>query len=358
MLSRLRSLWRALTHRSAFERDMDDELQFHLDSRVEALVKTGLPRHHAMRQARLEFGNPEAHQDRCRESRGLRLVDDLIIDLRFALRTMRRDAGLSATVILTVALGIGATSAIGSVVYGVLMRPLPFPEPERLMMVGASSPKESFMPVAGPDFVEWREGCHVCDAMAAYAGTWLSNLTGGSEPDRVRIGRVSGDFFRTMGVQPMLGRTFLPEETGRSIFGIGTGTPLTAVILGHGLWQRRFGGDPAIVGRAVSVEGDPCTVVGVMPAGFSFPANSEAWVPAGSVQSATTPICRWWPGCAQDSRSRTRTAIWRSSFAGSTRGRRTTSARLTSRSARFASTSWATSERRCSSSWAPWGSSC
>ncbi|HEX2454127.1 MAG TPA: ABC transporter permease [Vicinamibacterales bacterium] len=280
MLRKLRSLVRAALHRSSFERDMDDELRFHLDSRVEALVKTGLPRHDAMRQARLEFGNPEAYQDRCRESRGLRLIDDLIIDLRFALRTMRRDAALSATVIMTLALGIGATSAIVSVVYGVLMRPLPFPEPERLMMVGARSAKESFMPVFGPDFIEWREGCHVCDSMAASAGTWLSNLTGGAEPDRVLIGRVSQDFFRTMGVQPMLGRTFLPEETGRSIFGIGHDTPVTAVILGHGLWQRRFGSDPSVVGKSVSVEGDPCTIVGVMPAGFSFPKNAEAWIPA------------------------------------------------------------------------------
>jgi putative ABC transport system permease protein len=280
MPRQLRSLWRVLRRRSVFERDMDDELRFHLESRADDLVRSGLPRAEALRRARLEFGNPEAWQDRCRESRRLHLADDLRLDLRFAWRTIRRDAFLSATIVATLALGIGATTAIFSVVDAVVLRPLPFPHPDRLVAVGALD-KGRVMTVFGPDFVEWRAECRACEEMAAYSYTGPSYLTGGAEPDRVRIGHVSESFFRTLDVQPMLGRTFLPDDTGRPDVGIGPqNTPVTAVILSYRLWQRRFDRDPSIVGRAVRVEGDVSTVVGVMPDGFTFPSDAEAWVPA------------------------------------------------------------------------------
>jgi putative ABC transport system permease protein len=282
MLTQLRSWWRALRHRSEFEREMDDELRFHLDSRADDLARSGLSRAEAVRRARLEFGNPEAWQDRCRESRRLHLADDLRLDLRFALRSIRRDAVLSATVIVTLALGIGATSAIFSVVNGVLLRPLRFPEPDRLMLVGGADPRKGgIYTLFGPDFTEARAGCRLCEDMAAYSGTYPGSLAGGTEPERVSLGHVTGSLFSTLRVQPLLGRTFLPEDTGRPLFGASTeSTPVSAVILGYEIWRSRFGGDPAAVGRTVRVEGDPCTIVGVMPQGFDFPDKAQAWVPA------------------------------------------------------------------------------
>jgi hypothetical protein len=141
--------------------------------------------------------------------------------------------GFSAVVALVLALGIGATSAIFSVVNAVLLRPLPYPEPDRLMMVSPDSERGgrggSVNTATGPDYVEWRDQCRSCAQMAAYSGTGPSNLTGGAEPDRAQVAQVTGNLFATLGAQPMLVRTFLPEETGRSLFG-GDGGNETAVI--------------------------------------------------------------------------------------------------------------------------------
>lgn len=203
-------------------------------------------------------------------------------DLRYGIRTLLKRPGFSAVVILVLALGIGATTAIFSVVNGVLLRPLPFAAPDRLMMVFPTSERSSngITTVTGPDYVEWRNQSHACAQMAAHTGAQPGNLSGGAEPDRVRVARVTGSLFATLGAQPMLGRTFLPEETGRLLFNSDSGaTSNTAVILSYELWQRRFGADPEVIGKTVKVEGDACAVIGVMPAGFTFPDEAEAWLP-------------------------------------------------------------------------------
>ena len=213
-----------------------------------------------------------------------RMEDEMFQDLRYGIRMLFKRPGFSAVVILVLALGIGATSAIFSVVNGVLLRPLPYPEPDRLVTVFSApepgSRTVSINTVTGPDYVEWRSQCQSCAQMAAHTGAQPGNLTGGAEPDRVRVARVTGSLFATMGVQPMLGRIFLPEETGRLLFSSDSGPAAgTAVILSHGLWQRRFGADPAVIGQTVKVEGDACAVIGVMPDGFNFPDEADAWLP-------------------------------------------------------------------------------
>jgi putative ABC transport system permease protein len=278
MLRKFRSFARAAWGRSAFERDLDDEIRAHLESRTDDLVRKGLAPDEAARQARREFGNPTLYRDRCRDARRLTLWDDLRIDLRFALRNMRKDAFLSTAIVATLALGIGATAAMFSAVNAALLRPLPFPEPSQLVMVfgGTGGP----LAVFGPDYTEWRGHCGVCADMAAIA-QWQSTVAGGAQPERVLIGRVTASFFTTVGVQPMLGRGFLAGEMGRGLLGnIEQPVENAAVILGASLWRRQFGGDPAIVGKTIRIEGDPSTVVGVMPDGFSFPDRAEAWVPA------------------------------------------------------------------------------
>jgi putative ABC transport system permease protein len=213
-----------------------------------------------------------------------RLEDEMFQDLSYGVRMLHKRPGFSAVVILVLALGIGATTAIFSVVNGVLLRPLPYPDPDRLMTVFLASERgsrtEGINTVTGPDYVEWRNQCHSCVEVAAHTGAQPGNLTGGSEPDRVRVGRVTGSLFATLGVQPMLGRAFLPEETGRLLFNSDSAaTGNTAVIVSYGLWQRRFGADPAIIDKTVKVEGDACAVIGVMPDGFNYPDEADVWLP-------------------------------------------------------------------------------
>ena len=278
-LSFLRAAWR----RSAFEHDMDDEMRFHLASRTDELVRRGHTPDEAARLARLDFGNVSAYRDRCRDARRLTLWDDLRIDLRFAFRNMRKDAFLSAAIVATLAVGIGATAAMFSAVNAALLQSLPFPDSSRLVMVFSGT--EGPQPVPGPDYTEWRASCRACADIAAL-GQWQSTVAGGTQPERVLIGRVTPSFFTTIGVPPMLGRGFLPDEMGRGLFG-NVEKPMEngAVILGASLWRRQFGADPAILGRTIRIEGDPSTVVGVMPDGFSFPDRAEAWVPAAIVNN-------------------------------------------------------------------------
>ncbi|HZN10053.1 MAG TPA: ABC transporter permease, partial [Blastocatellia bacterium] len=263
---------------------MEEEMRFHLDMQAEHNLRAGMAPGEARSAAQRRFGNQTWLKEVSREMWSLRFFETLLQDLRFGARMLSNRPGFSAAVILVLALGIGATSAIFSVVNAVLLRPLPYSEPDRLMMVTPASERDGrggrIQTVTGPDFVEWRNQCRSCAQMAAHAGAQPGNLTGGAEPDRVRVAQVTENLFATLGVQPLLGRTFLPEETGRSIFGSDGKAPgATAVILSHGLWRRRFGADPAVIGKTVKVEGDACAVIGVMPDGFKFPDEAEAWVP-------------------------------------------------------------------------------
>ncbi|HEX5760842.1 MAG TPA: ABC transporter permease, partial [Thermoanaerobaculia bacterium] len=194
-------------------------------------------------------------------------------DIRFALRSLRRSPGHTAAALLALALGIGANAAIFSVVYGVLLEPLPYPSPERLVMLIDSNPTRGFdrFSSSPPNFVDWRDQSRSFSGMAALTRANPSLTGGGVEPERLEGAQVSAGFFETLGVPPALGR------------GIGAaddrpGAPKVAV-LSHGLWRRRFGADPAIVGRAVELDGSPHTVVGIAAEGFQFPSRVEVWQP-------------------------------------------------------------------------------
>jgi putative ABC transport system permease protein len=230
-------------------------------------------------------------------------IDDLRLDARFALRSLRRHGGLTLTIVLTLALGVGATSAMFSILNPVLLRPLPYPDPDRLIMALSVTREGQPFATFAPDYEEWRAQCAVCSNVAAYAGTWPGNLSFAAEPQRVRIAHVTASLFNTMGVQPALGRTFLPEETGRSFLN-GSDAPNRAIILSHDLWAQRFGSDRSIVGQRVMVDGDPCTVVGVMPSGFAFPDAADAWLPAPMTDRRNNAflrvVARLKPGVSQE----------------------------------------------------------
>src|SRR5206468_6961299 len=180
--------------------------------------------------------------------------------------------GFTAVAVLTLALGIGANTAIFSVVNGVLIRPLPFPASERLVMIHTIRQHEGrtdrFESVVDPEFKEWTEQNHVFDHMAAY-GSGQATLLSGSEPQRIGSAEVTMDFFSLLGVKPLFGRTFVPEEHQR-------GGP-RAVMLSEGLWRDRFGANPSVIGRGITLDGRNVTVVGVLPGGFHFPADCEVW---------------------------------------------------------------------------------
>jgi putative ABC transport system permease protein len=271
--ARLRSFLASLTNRSRLEGDIDEELRFHLEARTEDLARAGMPRAEAERQARLEFGGVEAYKEDCREARGLRGLDEVRQDLRFALRGLRRNPGFAAVAVLTLALGIGVNTAMLTVAESVLRRPLPYRDRGRLVMVHTVGSFGPFSwrdgPFADPDYLELRRLGAFSD-LASFA-TFESSLTGAGEPVRALRGEVTPSLFPLLGVEPALGRVFRPgEEQGASG---------ALAVLSDGLWRGRFRADPGVVGRVENVDGVPTTIVGVMPPAFDFPPRTELWTP-------------------------------------------------------------------------------
>ena len=196
-------------------------------------------------------------------------MENLFADVRYAVRLLIRKPGFAAVAILTLALGIGATTAIFTVVHAVLLRPLPFPEADRLVEVRIVGRNAAVFPLPDTDFLAWRSQNDTAEAVAVY-DTSSATLTGDGPPERVISSAVTDRFFDVLGVQPLMGRAF-HEGDDRP------GAPKTTV-LSHGLWMRRFHGDPAIVGRSITLSGVPHVVIGVMPPGFDLlPAKNELW---------------------------------------------------------------------------------
>jgi len=194
-------------------------------------------------------------------------------DLRYALRSLTRNLGFTLAAIATLALGIGANTAVYSLVRGVLFRALPFAAPERLVALNETYPARGYtaMVASPPNYMDWKARSRSFSSMAAYTTGDIA-LSAGGEPERLRATMVTADFFETLGVAPVAGRTFAPDEfvSGRD----------RVAILSHGVWQRRFGGDPTVVGRTIRLDGDEYRVAGVMPAAFRFPEDGpDAWVP-------------------------------------------------------------------------------
>jgi putative ABC transport system permease protein len=201
----------------------------------------------------------------------------MMSDLRYAIRTLIKRPGFTAIALLTIALGIGANTAIFSVVNAVLWRPLSYPHPERLMMVWIYNPRQGFEKDVAPypTFTDWRNQSRSFEHLTAYFGASVS-LTGAGDPAQLRGARVTPSFFPTLSVQPALGRWFTEQDANAGHERV--------VILEHGLWQRRFGGDPTIVGRMIQLSGQPYEVVGVMPAGFQYPDDATLWLPLAPVE--------------------------------------------------------------------------
>ncbi len=271
------------------EADIDDEMRFHFESRVEELVDRGLTLNAARAQALEEYGDVPAIRKQLREidrrTHGRReaseRLDAVVRDVRFAARTLRRSPAFTGIAVVCVALGVCVTTTIFSAVHGILIRPLPYERANQLISVYAQNPAREIhgSNVSYPDYVSWRDGNRSFSGLALW--TWSSHAFSGDggEAERVEGASVTANLLSILGVRPLLGRPFLAEEdeNGRD----------NVVLLGYGLWQRRFGGDPSVVGRTITVDGRPHTIVGVMPQRFNFPERGEAWVPFGVPERAT-----------------------------------------------------------------------
>ncbi|MBY0506506.1 MAG: ABC transporter permease [Bryobacteraceae bacterium] len=263
------------------ERDgeLAEELETHLALLTEENLRRGLSPEAARRAAHLKLGGAAQIHESYRDQLRLPQLDTLLQDLRFGCRTLVKSPGFTAVAALTLALGIGANTVIFSVAQLLFLAPLPYPEPQRLVNIWTSyiAQPGSKNIISAPNFLDWQAQSTVFQSMAFFdsAGKGYS-LAGAKDPERVQGLRVSASLFPTLGVRPLLGRTFtLEEETlGKH----------RVVVLSHGLWQRRYGGDRQLVGRSIRVDGESFAVIGVMPSGFNFAgfsSQSELWVPVG-----------------------------------------------------------------------------
>jgi putative ABC transport system permease protein len=265
LFARVRGVWRA----DQINKEIDDELQFHIDMCTEENVRRGMTPEEARRDAQQRFGHRTQIKERGYEVRGGRWLETLGQDLRYGVRTLRKNPSFSLVAIMALALGIGANIAIFSVVNAVLLRPLPFAGAERIVLIQESTP-QSPAQVTPANFLDWREQNKVFEQMSAIS-TRRANLTDPSgEPQRVSLAVTSTNFFEVLGVRPLLGRTFLPEEEKAG--------HASVVIVSHGLWQRRFGSDPNLVGKQIAIDGMSYTVIGVTPSGVQYPRDTELWV--------------------------------------------------------------------------------
>lgn len=275
LYSRLLSFVRAIIWRSRMERGMDAELAFHIEAYAEDLVRDGLPRQEAMRRARLEFGGVERAKEECRDARGVTFLESLTQDVRYGFRMLYKNPGFTTVAVFTLALGIGANTAIFSVVYAVLLKPLPYIKSEQLFNVFEVQAREGIKGTGWSyaNFEEARKQNNVFSEMAGAQKHQLT-LTARGQPSTVNTSVVTPELFSVFGEKPMAGRTFRAED-GK------TGAP-PVVILSENLWRGSFGADPEIIGSSINLDKRAFTVIGIMPAAFRFPSLSEGdqvWIP-------------------------------------------------------------------------------
>jgi predicted permease len=263
----------SLMRRRRFEREMEEEMHFHLEMQIEQNKESGMATEEARRAAQRQFGNQTWLKEVSREMWSMRSFETLVQDLRFGVRIFIKNPGFTLIAVFTLALGIGANTAIFSVVYAVLLRPLPYQSPEQLVVIWARLPQavSGNVGASAGEFADYRDQNKVFSSVAAFTSESF-NLTGAGEPERIIGTLTSASLFTLLNVQPALGRAFLDEEDkpGRD----------RVVILSNGLWQRRFAGNSAVLGQAIMLNGQSHTIVGVMPPDFQFSGGAtDLWKP-------------------------------------------------------------------------------
>src|SRR5438105_2494563 len=266
LLAYIRSLASRFFHRVQTENEMEEELRSHIERRADDLERLGLDRREAKRQARIEFGSTERFKEECREAIAGNFIDTLLQDVRFSFRMLRKSPGFTAVAVLTIAIGIGATTAIFSVVDAALLRPLPYAQPEQLVSIEDDLPGSGAKDV-GMSEPEGQDLQH--SGIFEYVSpAWYddNNLIGSSKPTRVSLLIVAPDYFAVLGVKPQLGRAFDPENHNPGF--------TEEVVISDDLWRRDFGSDPHILEKSVRMDTDLYRIIGVMPPGFQAPART------------------------------------------------------------------------------------
>jgi putative ABC transport system permease protein len=272
MLSDLLFRLRSLSRPKAVELELDDELRFHFEKLRDKHIRAGVPPDEALRRARMEFGGLDQVKEECREARGVHFFESLLQDVRYSARTLRKAPGFTCIALLTLALGIGANTAIFSIVDGVLLRGLPYANPERLVTLKETTPKVGSVSVSYPDFVDWHEQSHSFSEMAAVCGVEF-NLAGIDQPENLSGEAVSPNYLSMLGVRPFLGHDFDASE--------GKVGAAPVVLLSYQLWQSHFGGESGAIGRSVMLDGRGFTVIGVLPPGFRSVDKADVIEPIG-----------------------------------------------------------------------------
>ena len=286
MLKRWLSLFRVLTRRRDFEDGMSEELRFHVEQYVDELVRSGLSPEQAARLARTEFGSLDTVKEDCREQHGLHLFDEFRRELTYAARLLRKTPGFTATALLTIAVCLGANLMVFAVIDSVLLRPLPFPAPDRLVTIFNTYPKAGVERDGSSltNYYERRGHISAFTSLSIYSyGTEIIGETGSTEREQTM--RVSPEFFATLGLGPVIGRTFTEEET--------TSQTDHVAILSDTFWRQRFNADPHVMGRQIRVNSVPRTVIGVLPPAFRFlSSDAQVFLPLASRLQDRTPAQR------------------------------------------------------------------
>src|SRR5262249_13135039 len=273
-LREVRSRWRKFIHRRQLDRDLEDEIQFHLEMRARWNREAGLPPEAALSAARRQFGNQLKWKEAIREMWSLGLVESVIKDVRYAVRSLIKTPVFTIVALLALTLGIGCTTAIFSLVNAVILRSLPFQNPERLVLLWGNVQRQKVERRGNsyPDYLDWKSQSVPFEGMAAYSDASFT-LTGIEEPERISGEWVSAGYFELLGVAPLAGRTILADEDR-------VGDAAMVALISDGLWKRRFGSSPSILGEQLHLNDRLFTVIGIMPSWFRGLSDAaDAWVP-------------------------------------------------------------------------------
>jgi predicted permease len=254
------------------EKDFSAELENHLQMHIEDNLRSGMNPEEARRQALIKLGGVEQTKAMYRDRRDLPVLEGLLQDLRYGLRMLRKNPGFTCVAILTLALGIGANTAVFSVVYAVLLQPLPYKDPSRLVVLNETTPKVGDVSVSYPNFLDWRAGSRTFSQMAALHGVGF-NLSGITQPENISGSAVSPNYLSMMGIRPFLGRDFDASEEK-------AGTA-PVVLLSYSLWQSHLGGEPNVVGRTITLDGRGFTIVGILPPSYRSLDKTDVLLPTG-----------------------------------------------------------------------------
>ncbi len=271
-VSRIASTWRNLSNKEVVDQELTEELRAHVDLLTDQKIREGLEPEAARRAALLEVGGVEQVKESVREVRMGRALEDLAQDLRYALRGLRKHRAFTAVAVITLALGIGANTAIFTVINTVLLKPLPYENPDQLVVL-TETVSDRPAGVSYQNFLDWRNQNTVFDNVAALRQRESFNLTGAGESERLQGRLVSANFLSTLGIKPIRGRDFLAEDDQPNA------TPVA--LLSHALWQRRFGADDSIIGRQLTLNNQQFTIIGITPPNFSYGADADVTVPIG-----------------------------------------------------------------------------